>query len=113
MASGKLGDDHVWMLAERITSKQDLLDLGLKVLHLPGFTIDSSLYNQRDIELAANAALDLWRKNQRTPEEAYENLHQALLDNEWRNLAEELRFWVEGKTEAKVSEESKCSAALH
>ena len=108
MASSKLEDAHVWLLANRITSKQELLDLGLKVLQLPGFTIDSSLYNQKDIELAANAALDLWRKKFLCPEEAYKTLHQAFLDQEWKNLAEELRFWVEGKAEIKVSEESKC-----
>ena len=108
MATGKLEDAHIWELAKRITSKQDLLDLGLKVLERHGFTIDSALYNQKDIELAAHKTLNDWRLEFLSPKEAYKKLHQAFLDHGWKNLAEELRLWVEGKAEIRVSEESKC-----
>ena len=91
-----LEDTHLWELAQRITSEKELLDLGLNVLHLPEYKIKSSLHNKKDIELAAHEALSTWRKDQISSEEAYKNLHTALCDQGWRQLAGELKSWVEG-----------------
>ena len=85
-----LEDTHVWELAQRITSEQELLDLGLKVLQLRVNKIKSSLYNKGDIELAAHEALRIWRNIQKTPQEAYWNLRRGLLDHGWKQLANEL-----------------------
>ena len=93
-----LTDTHLWELAQRITSEQELRDLGLRVLHLPGYKVDSVLQNKRDIELAAHEALKTWRKRWETPQEAYQNLYKGLCKLGWRWLAGELKNWVEELT---------------
>ena len=93
-----LTDTHLWELAQRITSEQELRDLGLKVLHLPGDKVDLVLHNKKDIELAAHEALKTWRKRWETPQEAYQNLYKGLWNLEWRWLAVELKNWVEDLT---------------
>ena len=89
-----LEDTHLWELAQRITSEQALRDLGLKALRLPGYKVDTVLYNRRDIELAAHEALKTWRDNQETPQEAYQNLYNCLCKLGWKRLAGELEKWV-------------------
>ena len=91
---GSLEEKHLRALAKRITSEQDILDLDLNVLQLPGYKVDSALYNKRDIELATYEAPKTWRNKQDSPKEAYENLRRDLLDHGWKQLANELREWV-------------------
>ena len=93
-----LTDAHLWELAQRITSEQELRDLGLKVLRLPGYKVDLVLHNKKDIELAAHEALKTWRKKHETPHEAFQNLYKGLCNLEWRWLAGELKNWVEDST---------------
>ena len=60
LIAGILGDDHMLMLAKRITSASELQDFGILVLGMRDYTVDSTLYDKRD---AINmAALDLLRQ---------------------------------------------------
>ena len=59
-----LEDTHVWELAKRITSEKKLRDLGLNILRLPRYLIDSALNNNKTIELAAYETLETWREKQ-------------------------------------------------
>ena len=47
---GSLEDAHIWQLAQRI---KELNLLGLKTLKIPSYTVNSALYNKRDIQDAA------------------------------------------------------------
>ena len=94
--SGSLEDEHIWELAQRIGDVHQLLDLGLKVLRIPGFKIQSALTNKKDIELAAYQALMTWDSNQNNRCEAYTNLLSGLRSNGFKDLAGKLNQWVEG-----------------
>ena len=74
---GSLEDTHLWELAQRITSEQELRDLGLKILRLPGYKVKSALYNKRDIELAAYETLETWMENQINRKKTYRNLYNG------------------------------------
>ena len=48
--------------------------------------------------LAARETLELWRKGLDTSENVYSSLYNALWENDWEQLAEQLRLWAqEGK----------------
>ena len=93
-----LEDIHIWNLAKRITNKQQLRDLALNILKIPGYSVDSALYNEREIQDAAQKVLQTWYDDQENRQEAYGNLYTGLYNNGWRFLAGELREWVEGAT---------------
>ena len=92
---GSLEDEHIWKLAERITDEQQLIDLGLKVLKIPGFKIESALTDKKSINLAAHVALETWARDQNNRCEAYTNLVSALRSNGFKDLAGKLTQWVE------------------
>ena len=96
-------DTQLWELAERITSEQELRDLGLNVLRLPGYKVDSALYNKKDIELAAHETLKTWMKNQETPKVVYQNLHRGLSNHGRRQLANELLPQISDKPSSSQS----------
>ena len=92
---GSLEDEHIWKLAERITNEQQLNDLGLKVLKIPGFKIESALTDKKSINLAAHLALKTWASDQNNRCEAYTNLVLGLRSNGFKDLAGKLTQWVE------------------
>ena len=100
-------DTHIWNLAKSITSKQQLRDLALNILKVTGKTVDSALYNEREIQDAAQKVLQTWYDNQENRQEAYRNLYKALYSNGWKLLAGELKQWVEGTTKPSPLLESK------
>ena len=83
---GTLQDDHIWNLAKSVTSKQQLRDLALNVLKIPGYTLDSALYNEREIQDAAQKVVQTWYQGQNNRQEAYRELYPALYSNGWRFL---------------------------
>ena len=48
-----LNDAHIWDLAKRVTNKEELRDLGLKVLKVLAYKVNSTLYNENKIQNAA------------------------------------------------------------
>ena len=82
-------------LAKRITNEEELQRLGRDVLGLPNYEVRSVMHNKK-YALAAREILEEWRKNQNTRKEAYDNLHTALCNNGWNQLAEQLRQWAQG-----------------
>ena len=61
--------------------------------------MDSALYNEREIQDAAQKVLQTWYDNQQSRREAYRNLYTALCNNGWKLLAGELQQWEEGTKE--------------
>ena len=102
-----LEDGHIWNLAERITSKHDFQDLGLNILKTPGYTVDSALYDEKEIQNSAHKVLKVWYQGQNNRQEAYRNLYTALYSNGWRFLAGKLKQWVEEATKQSPLSESK------
>ena len=92
---GLLTDVHIWDLAKRITSEEELEHLGRDVLQLPDYEFRSVMYNKK-YALAAREILDLWRRNQYTAEDAYQNIYTKLRKHGWSQLAEELKLWTPG-----------------
>ena len=90
-------DVHIWKQAERITSEQQLKDLGLKVLQIRDFKIESALTDKRDINSAAHRVLRTWVSGQNNRCEAYTNLVSGLRSNELNALAGELTQRAEGR----------------
>ena len=88
-------DAHLWELAQRITSTQDLLDLGLKVLKLPDYKVESALSSKKEVELAAHRTLQIWIRKQTNRYEAYRTLVTSLKSCGMHQLAAQLMEWVE------------------
>ena len=95
---GSLADHHVLSLAQRITNKQQLQELGLKVLKLEQHVIDAALYNEQQIQDAAHSVLKTWRDTHEHSQDAYRALYTGLAKNGWRNMANELKEWATAKT---------------
>ena len=92
-----LTDEHVLELSKRITSEEELMDLGIKVLGLPDFLIKTAFYDNREkMQPATHEILSRWLKQQNSRREAYINLHAGLKKCEMSQLAAELKLWVEG-----------------
>ena len=83
---------------KRVTNKDELRDLGLKVLKVPAYKVDSALYNENEIQNAAYELLQIWYSDQRNEGEAYRNLYNQLVKNGRELLAGELKQWVQGTT---------------
>ena len=92
-------DAHLLEVAQRITNQQKLQHLGLKILKIPEYNVDSALYNEREIHDAVHKVLKVWYQSQNNRQEAYRNLYTTLYSNGWKLLAGELKHWVEGTTE--------------
>ena len=96
--SALLKDSHVLELSTRLTSTQDLLNLGINGLKLPRHTIQSAVHNHKDsIQDAAYDVLTKWANQQDNESAAYANITAALDKCQMNQLAAELRNWVEIK----------------
>ena len=62
---GCLEDEDLLELSTRFTNETDLQRLGVKVLKIEGYTVDTAVYNRRNDNIN-NAALDIlktWRNS--------------------------------------------------
>ena len=75
-----------------ISNEEDLQSLGTRILELPEYEVRSVMHSKK-YTLAAREILELWRKDQPTPEDAYNNLTAALSSAGWSQLAEDLSKW--------------------
>ena len=92
-----LEDSHIWNLSQRITSGQDLRELGTRVLGFEKHIIYTALYNHRtSIQDAAYNVLSIWREHYQSSQVAYINLQAGLKRAQMNQLAAELQSWVEG-----------------
>ena len=89
-----MDDVHLWELAQRITTRQELLDLGLKVLGLPQHQVNSALTNNRDVDLAAHHILQIWYRQYTSSIEAYTDLYTSLKQCGKSQLAAQLQGLV-------------------
>ena len=90
-------------LADRITDKHGLDDLGINVLKLPAYKVDSVWTKHKpDANLAANELLHTWLKKQTNRHEAYTKLITALHKCEMNQLATELQHWATNGTSNKI-----------
>ena len=90
-------DSHIWDLAQRVTSQEQLQNLGAEILNLSADELDITLIEERDeINFVGREILKTWMKTQATPEEAYKKLFTNLLNHGWRNIAEKLRQLITG-----------------
>ena len=90
----KMDDAHLWELAQRIATQQELLDLGLKVLGLPQHQVTLALTNMRDVDLAAYHILQTWCKQYTSSLEAYTVLYTSLKKYGKNQLAAQLQELV-------------------
>ena len=72
------------------------MKLGLKVLKLPDFVIESAIYKNNPFPPPAHEILKVWLKKQDVPEQAYHNLITSLKQCQMNDLVTEVRKWVEG-----------------
>ena len=66
-----LTDEHLLALSKKIRSKEEFMDLGLKVLQLPDFVIHSALYQKNPFQPAAQEILKVWHKKQTVPKQTH------------------------------------------
>ena len=71
--------------------------------------MDSALYNEREIQDAAQKILQTLYQGQNNGQEAYRNLYTALHSKGWRLLAGELKQWVEETKEVSPVRENRKS----
>ena len=93
-----LTDEHIVNLSQRITCQAELVNLGVKVLKLPKFVIDTAVYNKKEIQDAAYEVLGTWLKKQNNREEAFSLLQTELQASEMNLLAAEMRQWAGSPT---------------
>ena len=92
-----LGDEHVLELSKRITSGEELMDLGINGLGVPEFKIKAVMYDHSDsIHAATHELLSTWLKQQTDRQEAYMNLCASLRRCQMNQLAIQLTKWVAG-----------------
>ena len=85
---GSLEDGDILELSERISSEQELMELGVKVLNLPDFKVRSALYDKRELQPATQKILRSWLKAQTSRHEAHQILYKELLKHEMNMLAD-------------------------
>ena len=94
-----LTDDHILELSKRISTKEQLMDFGIKVLKHRKDAITRALSdNQEKLQPATHELLSGWREKQSSQQKAYVTLHAGLKKCEMNQLAAELKRWVEGTT---------------
>ena len=98
--AGSLEGSHLLELSKRVQSKGQLMDLGIKGLKLPGFKIQSALYDHKDsIQAASYEVIRHWSQQHANRHEAYATLLTGLKKAQMYQLAGEVQMWVEGKKE--------------
>ena len=88
MLLGTLEDVDILELSDRITSEQELMNLGVKVLNLPDFKVQSALYDKKELQPATQKILRSWRKAQTNKHEAYQILCKELRKHKMNMLAD-------------------------
>ena len=84
-------------LSKRITDGNELTEFGIKVLTFKEDTIKAAMYDHSDsIQAATRELLSKWLKQQPSRQEAYMNLLEGLKRAQMKELASNLRIWVEG-----------------
>ena len=82
-------------IADRITSEDDLENVGVTALKIPYHKIKSALTNHsKDIQSATHDVLFTWVKSQSDRAEAFGELCTALRKCEMNLLASELKTWA-------------------
>ena len=104
-----LEDLHVLNISQRVTSEQELRNLGTKALKVPEHIIDTALYDNRtSIQDAAHDVLSTWRKQYQSSQGAYLDLLAGLKRAKINQLVTQLRKWVQGTEDvSQISDESK------
>ena len=72
-----LTDSSVLELSERITSEEELMNLGVKGLRLPQHKILQAITNNKRIQSAAHDVLSTWFKQQTDRHEAYTDRYRV------------------------------------
>ena len=84
------------------------MDLGIKVLKLLDFKIQSALFDHKDsIQAAAHDVIRHWSQQHLNSVDAYTALHTGLEEAQMHQLAGELQQWVQGTMNKSVLNESK------
>ena len=79
------------------------MDLGIKVLKLPDYKIQSTLFDLKDsIQAAAYDMIRFWSQQQPNRQEAYNALHKGLKKAQMFQLTSELQLWVAGTEEGRT-----------
>ena len=88
-------------LSKKITSEEELLALGTKVLQLRKFTVQLALYNNNDgtIQEAAHHVITMWLKQQKSQEKAYSDILSALKESGMNQKAAEMAQLMEETTQ--------------
>ena len=109
----ELTDSHIVSLSRRITSEQELHDVGTGALRLDKTITDNALHNHRtSIQDAAREVLHTWANMQvKERTEVYVRLLEALRKYEMNQLAEYLKTLVEGTKDS--SQVAKCKKHYH
>ena len=102
-----LRDSDLLELSERVTNRDELMKLGVKVLKLPEHKIKSALYDHRDsINAAAYEVLSEWMKGQPSRQKAHTTLMSALGQHDMLHLVSASRV-AEMSASPSMSTESK------
>ena len=97
-------------MAQRITNQQDLIQLGIKGLHLPIHVVDAVVHVRcDDIRVAAHEVLKKWLLQQTDSTSAYANLAIALQECGMYNLAAELKSYGKPAVESVPLVKSMCN----
>ncbi len=97
--SADLTDDHILELAGNITDKNDLHKLGVRVLGLKLKQVNSVHTDCGGINDAASKILQIWRRKQNSPQEAFMQLCVNLRQIGWGQIAQELEHLQEATSE--------------
>ena len=88
-------------LSKKITSEEELLALGTRVLQLRKFTVQLALYNNNNgtIQEAAHHVITTWLKQQKSQEKAYSDILSALKESGMNQKAAEMAQLMEETTQ--------------
>ena len=103
----ELTDELLLNLSKRITDEEELMDIGVKVLRLPEYEIQSALHDKKDIQPAAQKVFKSWLKKQENREKAFTAIRRSLQENGMNLLANVLSSSVQGsRIRPKLSDNS-------
>ena len=88
-------------LSKKITSEEELLALGTRVLQLRKSTVQLALYNNNNgtIQEAAHHVITTWLKQQKSQEKAYSDILSALKESGMNHKAAEMAQLMEETTQ--------------
>ena len=113
LISDSLEDKQLLEFSEKITNKNDLRKLGVKVLQISNRCVETACENNpRDIQSAVQDVLKQWLLTQDNREIAYSNLVKNLHKSDFKILAKELKDIVEGKEETNGENDTECQDAV-